>query len=271
MAAMLMERQELRERAMQTNDAIYPSLRGRAVLITGGASGIGASLVEHFAAQGAQTAFIDIADGPAEALVARLEAAGHRKPVYRHADVTDVAALQTAIASAAEATGPFHVLVNNAGHDERHPWAEVTPEYWDQRIAINLRHQFFAIQAVAPAMIAAQGGSIVNFGSVSWRLGMGGMPAYTASKAAIEALTKSFARDLGIHKIRVNCVLPGWIMTERQMTLWLNEEGEKMRYAGQSVKDRLYPADVARLVLWLAADDSRMATSQMWVMDGGWT
>ena len=255
---------------MQPNDAIYPSLRGRAVLITGGASGIGASLVEHFAAQGARVAFIDIADAAAEALATRIAAAGHAKPAFRHADITDIAALQAAIAALAEVVGPFHVLVNNAGHDERHDWAAVTPEYWDNRIATNLRHQFFAIQAVAPAMIAARAGAIVNFGSIAWRLGMGGMAAYTASKAGIEALTKSFARDLGVHNIRVNCVLPGWIMTERQMSLWLDEAGEKMRHAGQCLKDRLYPADVARLVLWLAADDSRMATSQTWTMDGGW-
>ncbi len=256
---------------MQPNDATYPSLRGRAVLITGGAGGIGASLVEHFAAQGAQVAFLDIADAAAETLIARIAAAGHPAPIYRRADVTDTPAFQSAIASAAEAVGPFHVLVNNAGNDQRHPWAEVTPEYWDNRIAINLKHLFFATQAVAPGMIAARAGSIVNFGSASWHLGMGGMAAYTASKAGIEALTRSFARDLGIHNVRVNCVLPGWIMTERQMTLWLDEEGEKARYAGQCLKDRLYPADVARLVLWLAADDSRMATNQTWTMDGGWT
>ncbi len=256
---------------MQPNDATYPSLRGRAVLITGGAGGIGASLVEHFAAQGAHVAFIDIADAAAMALIDRVAAAGHRAPVYRHADVTDIAALQAAIGQLAGAAGPFHVLVNNAAHDERHDWQTVTPDYWDGRIAINLRHQFFAIQAVAPAMIAAGGGSIINFGSTSWHLGLGGMPAYTSSKAAIEALTKSFARDLGEHRIRVNCVLPGWIMTERQMSLWLNEEGEKLRYAGQCLKDRLYPPDVARMVLWLASDDSRMATNQTWTMDGGWT
>ncbi len=256
---------------MQPNDAIYPSLRGRAVLVTGGASGIGASLVEHFAAQGARVAFVDIADGPAAALAGKIAAAGHVRPVFRHADVTDIPALQAAIGSAAAETGAFHVLVNNAGHDERHAWQDVTPAYWDRRIAINLRHQFFAIQAVAPGMIAAGGGSIVNFGSISWRIGMGGMAAYTASKAGIEALTKAFARDLGEHRIRVNCVLPGWIMTERQMTLWLDEEGEKMRRQNQCLKDRLYPPDVARLVLWLAADDSRMATNNTWTMDGGWT
>jgi NAD(P)-dependent dehydrogenase (short-subunit alcohol dehydrogenase family) len=256
---------------MQPNDAIYPSLRDRAVLVTGGASGIGAAIVEHFAAQGTRVAFLDIADAAAEALCARIAGSGQPRPRYLHADLTDIAALQAAIREAASAVGPFHVLVNNAGHDERHAWADVTPEYWDGRLAVNLRHQFFAIQAVAPAMIAAGAGSIINFGSCSWHLGIGGMPAYVAAKAAVEALTRSFARDLGAHRIRVNCVLPGWIMTERQLSLWLDEAGEAMRAAGQCIKDRLYPPDVARLVLWLAADDSRMATAQTWTIDGGWT
>ncbi|MBN9511466.1 MAG: SDR family oxidoreductase [Alphaproteobacteria bacterium] len=256
---------------MQTNDAIYPSLRDRAVLVTGGASGIGAAIVEHFAAQGARVAFLDIADAAAAALRTRIEGNGRPPPHYAHADVTDIPAMQEAIRDAAGRVGPFHVLVNNAAHDDRHDWAEVTPEYWDGRLAVNLRHQFFAIQAVAPAMIAAGAGSIINFGSCSWHLGVGGMPGYVAAKAAVEGLTRSFARDLGEHRIRVNCVIPGWIMTERQLALWVDEAAEAARHAGQCVKDRLYPADVARLVLWLAADDSRMATAQTWTMDGGWT
>jgi NAD(P)-dependent dehydrogenase (short-subunit alcohol dehydrogenase family) len=215
-------------------------------------------------------AFLDIADAPAAALAARIEAAGHPRPHYCHADVTEIAALQQAIRAAAEAVGPFHVLVNNAAHDERHRWQDVTPAYWDERLAVNLRHQFFAIQAVAPAMIAAGAGSIINFGSTSWHHGIGGMPAYTASKAGVEALTRGFARDLGAHNIRVNCVLPGWIMTERQLTRWMNEEGEARRRAGQCLQERLYPPDIARIVLWLAADDSRMASAQTWRVDGGW-
>jgi len=255
---------------MQPNDAIYPSLRGRAVLVTGGASGIGASIVEHFAAQAARVAFIDIADEAAATLAERIAAVGHPRPVYQHADVTDIAALQAAIAALVQQVGPIHVLVNNAAHDERHRWQDMTPDYWDQRVAVNLRHQFFAIQAVAPAMIAAGAGSIINFGSTSWRMGIGGMPAYTASKAGVEALTRSFARDLGEHRIRVNTVLPGWIMTERQLTRWMDEAGEARRREGQCLKDRLFPPDMARLVLWLAADDSRMATNQTWCVDGGW-
>lgn len=251
---------------MQPNDAIYPSLRDRTVLVTGGASGIGAAIVAHFCAQNARVTFLDIADTAAAKLVMEVEAAGHRRPQYRHTDLTDIPALQATV----QECGPFHVLVNNAARDDRHDWQTVTPEDWEDMLAVNLRHQFFAIQAAAPAMIAAGAGSIINFGSIAWRLGMGGMPAYTASKAAVEALTRSFARDLGPHRIRVNCVLPGWIMTERQLALWVDQAAEAMRRAGQCLKDRLYPPDVARLVLWLAADDSRMATGQTWTMDGGW-
>jgi NAD(P)-dependent dehydrogenase (short-subunit alcohol dehydrogenase family) len=256
---------------MQEHDAIYPSLRGRAVLVTGGAGGIGASIVEHFAGQGARVAFLDIADAAAATLAERISADGRPRPHYVHADVTDIEALRGAIAQAAASVGPFHVLVNNAAHDERHRWQDVTSAYWDERIAVNLKHQFFAIQAVAPAMIAAGGGSIINFGSTSWRLGIGGMPAYVASKAGVEALTRSFARDLGEHRIRVNTVLPGWIMTERQLALWMTDEAERTRRNGQCLKDRLYPPDIARLVLWLAADDSRMATNQTFCVDGGWS
>jgi D-xylose 1-dehydrogenase len=254
---------------MQPNDATYPSLRGRAVLINGGASGIGASLVEHFCAQAARVAFLDIADEAAGALASRIEGAGWPRPHFQHVDITDISALQAAIRAAAGVVGPFHVLVNCAAHDERHRWQDVTPEYWEGRVAVNLRHQFFAIQAVAPAMIEAGGGSIINFGSTSWRHAVGGMPVYTASKAGVEALTRSFARDLGEHRIRVNTVLPGWTMTERQLSLWMTEEGEQRRRAAQCLKDRLYPPDIARIVLWLAADDSRMATSQTWCVDGG--
>jgi NAD(P)-dependent dehydrogenase (short-subunit alcohol dehydrogenase family) len=255
---------------MQPNDATYPSLRGRAVLITGGASGIGAGFVEHFCAQGARVAFLDIADAAAGVLASRIEAAGWPRPHFGHADVTDIAELRAAIRAAATAVGPIHVLVNNAAQDDRHRWQDVTPAYWDNRIAVNLRHHFFAIQAVAPAMIEAGGGSIINVGSTSWRMAVGNMPAYTASKAGVEALTRGFARDLGEHRIRVNTVLPGWVMTERQLSLWMDDAGEARRRAGQCLKDRLYPPDIARLVLWLAADDSRMATSQTWCVDGGW-
>jgi NAD(P)-dependent dehydrogenase (short-subunit alcohol dehydrogenase family) len=254
-----------------SGDAIYPSLRDKAVLITGGASGIGASLVEHFARQGARVAFLDLAQDAGAALAEHLAIEGLPQPYFRMCDLRDIAALRRAIEASHAALGDFAVLVNNAAHDERHDWRDVTVEYWDDRVAVNLRHQFFAIQAVAPMMQRLGGGSIVNFGSTSWHVGQGGMPAYTSSKAAIEGMTRSFARDLGPDKIRVNCVLPGWIMTERQMSLWLTPEADADRASKQCIPDRLYPPDVARMALWLAADDSRMCTNQTWTVDGGWT
>jgi NAD(P)-dependent dehydrogenase (short-subunit alcohol dehydrogenase family) len=254
---------------MQPNDAIYPSLRDRAVLVTGGATGIGASHVLHFAAQGARVALLDIQEAPARALCDRIAAAGQPKPHFYHCDLRDIDALKASIVEAEKALGPFRVLVNNAAHDDRHKWQDVTVEYWEERLQVNLRHQFFAIQAVAPAMQKAGGGSIINFGSISWHLAQGGMPAYTTSKAGIEGLTRSFARDLGPDNIRVNCVIPGWIMTERQKTLWLTPAGREATLQQQCLKQMLEPDDVARLVLWLAADDSRMCSGHLWTVDGG--
>jgi NAD(P)-dependent dehydrogenase (short-subunit alcohol dehydrogenase family) len=249
--------------------AVYPSLRDRVVFITGGASGIGAEHVTQFAAQGAKVAFVDIADDVAQALLDRIEAAGHPVPVYRHCDLKDIAALQATIAEIGRRLGPITVLVNNAANDQRHKFEDVTVEYWDERQATNLRHQFFAIQAVAPMMRVAGGGSIINFGSVSWHSLQGGMPAYTTAKAAVEGLTRGMARDLGPDRIRVNIVIPGWIMTERQITLWLTPEAEKNLMQVQCLKEKLAPADVTRMVLWLASDDSRMCTAQLWVVDAG--
>lgn len=249
--------------------AIYPSLRDRVVFVTGGGSGIGAEEVTQFARQGAKVAFVDIADAASEALVETLRAAGHPPPLYRQCDIKDVAALQAVIAEVGRTLGPITVLVNNAANDQRHAWEDVTVEYWDERMATNLRHQFFAIQAVAPMMRAAGGGSIVNFGSISWHSNSGGMPAYTAAKAAVEGLTKGMARDLGPDGIRVNTVIPGWIMTQRQIDLWLTPEAEEQLLRLQCLKAKVYPPDVARMVLWLAADDSRMCTSQLWIVDGG--
>jgi len=250
-------------------NAIYPSLRGRTVFVTGGASGIGAAEVEHFATQGARVGFVDIAEEAANALIARLTEAGHPPPFFQTCDITDTAALQAAIAAVAARFGPITALVNNAAHDQRHRWQDMTPEYWDERMAVNLKHQFFAIQAVAPMMAKAGGGSIVNFGSMSWHAGQGGMPAYTTAKAAIEGLTRGMARDLGTDNIRVNCVIPGWIMTERQITLWLTPEAEADLMKAQFLKRRVMPEDVARLVLWLAAEDSRMCSGHLWFCDGG--
>ena len=249
--------------------ATYPSLRDRVVFVTGGATGIGAEEVTQFARQGARVAFVDIADDAAASLCSALRDAGFPEPFYQHCDLTDIEALRSAIAAVGRRLGPVTVLVNNAANDQRHAWQDVTPAFWDERMATNLRHQFFAIQAVAPMMKAAGGGSIVNFGSISWHTNHGGMPAYTTAKAAVEGLTKGMARDLGPDGIRVNTVIPGWIMTQRQIDLWLTPEAEKDLMRAQCLKEKVYPVDVARLVLWLASDDSRMCTSQLWVVDGG--
>ncbi len=250
--------------------AIYPSLSGRNVLVTGGASGIGAAIVRAFAAQGAKVGFVDLLEDAGAALAAELSAGG-ADVRFLPVDLTDIAALRDAVAAFAAALGPIDVLVNNAANDTRHDWRTETPETWDARVAVNLRHFFFAIQAVAPGMIEAGRGSIVNFGSISWRTGLGGMPAYTASKAGIEGLTRSFARDLGPHRIRVNCVLPGWVMTERQLALWVDENAARVIAERQCLPDRIQPDDLARMVLFLASDDSAMCTSQSFVVDGGWS
>jgi D-xylose 1-dehydrogenase len=254
---------------MSGNTAVYPSLRDRVVFITGGASGIGAEHVTQFAAQGAKVAFVDIADDAASALIGRIEAAGHPVPLYQRCDLKDIAALQATIAEVGRRLGPITVLVNNAANDQRHKFDDVTVDYWDERMATNLRHQFFAIQAAAPMMRAAGGGSIINFGSVSWHSLQGGMPAYTTAKAAVEGLTRGMARDLGPDRIRVNTVIPGWIMTERQVKLWLTPEAEANLMQVQCLKEKLVPADVTRMVLWLASDDSRMCTAQLWAVDAG--
>lgn len=249
--------------------ASYPSLKDRSVFVTGGGSGIGASMVEHFVAQGSKVAFVDIAEAPSRALVEQLAGQGH-KALFIPCDLRDIPALQAAIAQAGAANGPIRALINNAAHDERHKLEEVTPAYWDDRIAVNLRHQFFAAQAVAPMMKQAGGGSIVNLGSISWMIGQGGMAAYTASKSAILGLTRSLARDLGPFGIRANSLAPGWVMTQRQLDLWVTDEGKKEINERQCMKQPLMPADIARMALFLAADDSMMCTNQAYVVDGGW-
>jgi NAD(P)-dependent dehydrogenase (short-subunit alcohol dehydrogenase family) len=250
--------------------AVYPSLKDRSVFVTGGGSGIGAAEVEHFAAQGSRVAFVDIDVRASEALVERIAARGHTQPLFIACDLRDIEALRAAIRQAGEAHGPITVLVNNAANDDRHAWDEVTPQYWDDRMALNLRHQFFAAQAVQPMMKAAGGGSIINFGSISWMLGQGDKPAYTTAKSAIMGLTRSLAREFGIDDIRVNSIAPGWIMTERQLKLWLTPEGEAEMMQGQCLKRRLMPEEMARIVLFLAADDSSAMTNQTYVCDGGW-
>lgn len=250
--------------------ARYPSLRDRRVFVTGGASGIGASIATHFAVQGARVAFIDIDDAAAAATIAAIRAEGHAIPHYIHCDLRDIAALRAAIAQARGTIGPIEVLVNNAARDDRHALDDVTPEYFDERMAVNFRHQFFAAQAVAPDMRAAKGGSIINLGSISWMLKNPGMPVYLSAKAAALGLTRALARDLGPHGIRSNSVVPGWIMTERQVSLWLTPESEAELMRQQCLKEKLYPPDIARMVLWLAADDSRLVTAQQFIVDGGW-
>ncbi|HEY7689379.1 MAG TPA: SDR family oxidoreductase [Dongiaceae bacterium] len=253
-----------------TGYATYPSLRDKAVFITGGGSGIGASIVEHFCSQGSKVAFVDVAKEDSEKLVKDLAARKLPAPLFIACDITDTPALQTAIADAKAKLGPFRVLVNNAAHDQRHAIDEVTPKYWDERVAVNLKHQFFAAQAVYKDMAAAGGGSIVNLGSISWMKKQGNMPAYTTSKSAVQGLTNALARDLGPMNIRVNSVVPGWIMTERQIKLWLTPEAEKELLQGQCIKRKLVPADIARMVLFLASDDSDGCSGQHYIVDGGW-
>ena len=250
--------------------AIYPSLKDRAVFITGGGSGIGASIVEHFCAQGSKVAFVDIAREASETLVKAIAAKGLPSPLFIACDITDIPALQKAIADAKQKLGPIRVLVNNAAHDQRHAIDTVTPEYWDERYAVNLKHQFFAAQAVYKDMAAAGGGAIVNLGSTSWVVGQGGMPCYTSAKSAVAGLTRALARDFGPLNIRVNCILPGWIMTERQITMWLTPEGEEELMKRQCLKRKLVPADIARTVLFFAAEDSGACTNQNYIVDGGW-
>jgi len=256
---------------MDQRFANYPSLRDKHVFITGGGSSIGASVVEHFCQQQASVTFVDVAEPVSRALCASIAAAGGRSPQYVHCDLRDVAALQRAIRDAAAKSGPITALVNNAANDDRHRTADVTLDYWNDRIAVNLRHQFFAAQAVHSQMKEAGGGSIVNFGSISWMNAEGGYNAYTTAKAAVHGMTRGLARDWGPDRIRVNTVVPGWVMTQRQIDLWLDADGERQLFENQCLKEKLYPPDIARMVLWLAADDSRMCTAQNFVVDAGWT
>jgi NAD(P)-dependent dehydrogenase (short-subunit alcohol dehydrogenase family) len=249
--------------------ASYPSLRDRVVFISGGGSGIGASIVEHFAAEGAKVGFVDIDEAASKALGAKIAAAGHPVPMFAKCDVRDIAAYQAAIAEMTGRLGPVTVLINNAARDDRHTLEEVTPAYWDERIAVNLRHQFFAIQAIAPGMKKAGGGSIVNFSSVSYHTMTADLAVYQAAKAAVIGMTRGLARDLGPDRIRLNAITPGWIMTQRQIDLWLTPEAEAGLMQAQFIKEKLYPPDIARMALWLAADDSRLLTAQNFVVDGG--
>jgi NAD(P)-dependent dehydrogenase (short-subunit alcohol dehydrogenase family) len=254
---------------MPSNFATFPSLKGMPVVISGGASGIGETLVREFAAQGSKVGFVDLMKERGEALAAELNAAGGTVR-FNQTDITDVAAYQAAIRGFESAHGPALALLNNAANDRRMVWNEVTAESWDWSVAVNLKHSFFAIQAVAPGMIAAGRGSIVNFGSISWMIMLGNLGAYTASKAAMHGMSRSMARDLGPHGIRVNTLVPGWIMTEKQLTTIVGDAENAQIDANQALAGRVYPADIARMALFLAADDSRMITAQDFVVDGGW-
>jgi D-xylose 1-dehydrogenase len=249
--------------------AIYPDLKGKSVLVTGGGSGIGAAIVRGFARQGAKVGFIDIAEGPSRALAEELRGSGGTVH-FEHADLRDIDALRRSIDSIRAAHGPITVLINNAAHDERHDTESVTPEYWDDRVAVNLKHQFFASQAVLPDMKAAGGGSIICFGSISWMASMGGMAVYTACKSAVLGLVRSLARDYGPYNIRVNSIAPGWIMTERQLSLWLTPEADEFRRKAQSIERKLVPDDVARVAVFLSSDEASACTNQSYVVDGGW-
>ncbi len=245
--------------------AIHPSLKGKTVTISGGASGIGAEIVRAFAAQGARVGFLDRDAKSSAALAESTEG----EVVYELCDLRDIEAMQGALAALKARLGPASALVNNAARDDRHDWREVTPDYWDERMATNLRHMFFAIQAVAPDMAALGGGSIVNIGSNSWWEAGGGFPAYATAKSAVHGLTRTMARDLGRDRIRVNTVVPGWIMTERQKELWTTPEALAKHQDRQCLPDLIEPVYVARMVLFLASDDAAMCSANKYMVEAG--
>ena len=251
--------------------ATYPSLRGRTVFISGGTTGTGTAFVEHFHAQGAKVGFVGRNRAAADELLGRLDPAAGPRPLFMPCDVTDIEALRAAIAQTRAAFGPIGALVNNAANDQRHAVEEVTPEFWDQCMNVNLRHQFFAAQAVVDDMVALGGGSIINLGSISWMIKGAGYPAYATCKAAIHGLTRSLAKDLGKRNIRVNALVPGWVMTDKQLKMWVTPESERDIDANQCLPGRLQSEDIATMALFLAADDSRMCTAQSFVVDAGWS
>lgn len=250
---------------MTSNFASYPSLSGKTVFVTGGASGIGAEIVGAFAAQGSSVGFLDINEKASAELVSTTQG----DVAYETCDLRDINALRDGLANLKSRLGPAQVLVNNAARDDRHDWTDLTPDYWDERMHTNLRHMFFAIQTVAPDMIEAGGGSIINMGSSAWWEAGGGFPSYATAKAAIHGLTRTMARDLGPHRIRVNTVVPGWIMTDRQKALWATPEGLKARRARQCLPDLIDPVYVARMVVFLASDDAAMCTANNYMVEAG--
>jgi NAD(P)-dependent dehydrogenase (short-subunit alcohol dehydrogenase family) len=250
-----------------TEHAIFPDLTGKSVFITGGGSGIGAALTEGFLRQGAKVAFVQRSD--ARPFCDEMEQRTGRRPLFLSCDVTDVEAIRSAITEAAAAHGPITVLVNNAANDKRHDTLEVTEDFWDWSMAINLKSYFFTAQAVIPGMKAAGGGSIINFTSISYMMGNGGYPAYTSANSGINGLTRSLARDFGPDRIRVNAIAPGWVLTQKQKDLWVTPDSLQAHVDRQCLKDTLEPEDIVGGVLFLASDTSRMMTGQSLVIDGG--
>lgn len=253
----------------ETSFGRYPSLDGTPVVISGGASGIGEALVRAFAEQGAKVGFVDIAREAGEHLADELTRGG-ATVAFAPCDITDIPTYTGAIEGFARQHGAAMVLVNNAANDQRHDWQDVDEAYWDSRLNVNLKHYFFAIKAVAPAMIAAKRGSIINFGSISWMIMSPKIPVYEAAKAAAHGLTRGMARELGPHGVRVNTLVPGWVMTQRQLDLWVDDVGNSAMDANQALAGRVYPDDIARMALFLAAEDSRMVSAQNFVVDAGW-
>jgi len=248
--------------------AIYPSLDNKVVIITGGASGIGACIVENFLQQGSKVAFIDKEEKLGKKLVKKLRKYKY-KPVFKYCDLTNIKSLKKSIDEIKKEIGLISILVNNAANDERHSLESVTEDFWDDRMNVNLKHYFFAIQAVYKDMKKLGGGKIVNIGSFSWMLGQGNMPGYTTAKSAIMGLTRTIARDLGKFNIRVNCVVPGWIITERQKKLWLTDKIKKEQLERQCIKRMLKPNDIGKTVLFFSSDQSSGCTAQNYVVDGG--
>jgi NAD(P)-dependent dehydrogenase (short-subunit alcohol dehydrogenase family) len=261
-------RPDHRGETVTRNYATYPSLADRTVFVTGGADGIGAAIVEEFARQGSKVAFVDKNVERARETIARCTGAAHL-PLFYEVDLVDIAALRDACDAAVASLGGITVLVNNAANDERHTLADLTPEYFDDRIHVNLRHYVFAIQALAPQMIEAQHGSIINIGSSSYLMKEDMFPGYAIAKAAVEGITRTMARTFGPHGIRVNTVMPGWVATERQLTRWWTPEGEVQTMHDQMIKRRILPDEFAQMVLFLAADDGAACTAQQFLVDGG--
>ena len=249
---------------------IYSDLKDKKVFITGGGSGIGASIVKHFCEQGSNVFFIDINEQSSNKLVLDCKNKKFSVPTFINCDLLNIKFLKDTISKIISDNGAIDILVNNAANDERHSIDEVTEEFWNERMNINLKHYFFTDQLVKKAMIKTKGGSIINIGSVSWMIGQGGMAAYTAAKSGVVGLTRSFARDLGEFNIRVNSVVPGWVMTERQVEKWLTPESEADMMKKQCLKHKLMPSDIAKAVLFFGSDQSSGCTNQDYIVDKGW-